>query len=207
MRTKKADEDGRTSKWSKISILIILHKLFCRKFVQNLFKTNVNEHNTLKGKHIYNNYEPGIQAKAETDNLVDKTAMTTNRKYNGHVSTGHGFGWLYIDSHPKPPILVVNSFAIEPNASTMYIAKNVYPRVCSTLCSPRQSTVTNRACLCADGSVCLCVWVRERVCVCLGNIECSSLSLSLSLGKHPNKTTPKTFASFTLSHGKGQYYL
>ena len=45
MRTKKVNEDGRTSKWSKISILIILHKLFCRKFVQNLFKTNVNEHN------------------------------------------------------------------------------------------------------------------------------------------------------------------
>ena len=158
MRTKKANEDGRTSKWSKISILIILHKLFCRKFVQNLFKTNVNEHNTLKGKHIYNNYEPGIQAKAETDNLIDKTAMTTNRKYNGHVSTGHGFGWLYINSHPKPPILVVDSFAIEPNASTMYIAKKVYPRVCSTLCSPRQSSHKSR------------VFVCRRVCVsvCLG---------------------------------------
>ena len=95
MRTKKADEDERTSKWSKISILIILHKLFCRKFVQNLFKTNGNEHNTLKG-----NYEPGIQAKAETDNLVDKTAMTTNRKYNGHVSTGHGFTLIVTQSHP-----------------------------------------------------------------------------------------------------------
>ena len=50
--------------------------------------------------------------------------MTTNRKYNGHVFTGHGFGWLYTDSHPKakPPSLEVDSFAIEPNASTMYIA-------------------------------------------------------------------------------------
>ena len=50
--------------------------------------------------------------------------MTTNRKYNGHVFTGHGFGWLYTDSHPKakPPSLEVDSFAIEPNASIMYIA-------------------------------------------------------------------------------------
>ena len=117
MRTKKADEDERTSKWSKISILIILHKLFCRKFVQNLFKTNGNEHNTLKGKHIYNNYEPGIQAKAETDNLVDKTAMTTNRKYNGHVSTGHGFGWLYIESYESFFLCRIKPISLFPHLS------------------------------------------------------------------------------------------
>ena len=119
MRTKKSNEDGRTSKWSKISILINDYptQTILQKVLQNLFKTNVNEHNPLKAKNIYNNYEPGIQAKAETDSLIDKTAMTTNRKYNGH-----GFGWLYINSHPKPPILVVDSFAIELNASTMCVS-------------------------------------------------------------------------------------